>query len=66
MEDLVVVKIGGSILEDDEKFDVFMEQFSAIDKKKILVHGGGKSATKLEKKLNVISNFHEGRRITSQ
>jgi len=66
MEDLVVVKIGGAILEDDNKLDFFLKQFNAIDKRKILVHGGGKTATNLEKKLNIVSDFHEGRRITSK
>lgn len=64
MEQLYVIKIGGNIVDDETKLAVFLKAFAAIDAKKILVHGGGKLATKLAAQLNVPQQMVEGRRIT--
>ena len=61
---LVVIKIGGNIVDDEEKLASFLEDFAAIDAKKILVHGGGKLATKLAAQLSIPQQMVEGRRIT--
>ena len=47
MNRLLVIKIGGNIVDDEQKLTAFLEEFSTIKEKKILVHGGGKLATKL-------------------
>lgn len=63
-EQLSVIKIGGNIIDDSEKLTNFLKQFSEIDGKKILVHGGGKLATQLAKDLGIEQEMIDGRRIT--
>lgn len=64
MDNLVVIKIGGNIIDDEKKLSSFLKDFAAIDGKKILVHGGGKLATKLAESMNIPQQMIEGRRIT--
>jgi acetylglutamate kinase len=64
MDKLIVVKIGGNIIDDETKLSSFLKDFAAIDAKKILIHGGGKLATKLAEQMNVPQQMVEGRRIT--
>jgi acetylglutamate kinase len=64
MEQLIVVKIGGNIIDDDKKLASFITSFSAIPTKKILIHGGGKLATKLAIELGIEQQMIDGRRIT--
>ena len=47
MEKLYVIKIGGNIIDDNNRLSQFLESFAAITGKKILVHGGGKLANRL-------------------
>lgn len=61
---LYVIKIGGNIIDDEEKLSSFLTSFAAIRERKILVHGGGKLATKLAAQLNIPQQMVEGRRIT--
>lgn len=63
-EKLSIVKIGGNIIENNEALHSFLVQFSKIEGKKILVHGGGKSATIMASKLGVATKMIDGRRIT--
>jgi acetylglutamate kinase len=63
-EALFVIKIGGNIIDDSMKLENFLQQFTAIKAKKILVHGGGKLATQLAKDLGIEQEMVEGRRIT--
>lgn len=63
-EALFVIKIGGNIIDNTEKLTHFLQQFTAIKGKKILVHGGGKLATQLAKDLGIEQELVEGRRIT--
>ncbi len=62
---LIVAKIGGTIIEDQIALDSFLKDFSKVEGAKILVHGGGKSATHLASKLNIKTEMIDGRRITS-
>ncbi|WP_035095280.1 acetylglutamate kinase [Aquimarina megaterium] len=62
---LLVAKIGGNIIEDPEALTSFLEDFSKVEGPKILVHGGGKSATRLAAQLGVKTEMIDGRRITS-
>jgi acetylglutamate kinase len=64
MESLYVVKIGGNIIDDDALLSVFLKKFAGINSKKILIHGGGKLATRLAEKLGIPQQLMEGRRIT--
>jgi acetylglutamate kinase len=64
MEKLNVIKIGGNIIDDDVKLASFLQIFSAIEGKKILVHGGGKLATKVAEGMNIQQQMVDGRRIT--
>ncbi|MES1217543.1 MAG: acetylglutamate kinase [Bacteroidota bacterium] len=64
MERLFIIKIGGNIIDDDIKLLSFLKNFSSIKDKKILVHGGGKLATRLAEKMEVKQTLVDGRRIT--
>ena len=64
MDKLVVVKIGGNIIDDEAKLSSFLKEFASIPDKKILIHGGGKLATKMAAQLNIPQQMVEGRRIT--
>ena len=65
-EKLTVVKVGGAVVEDDEKLAALLRDFSAIEGKKLLVHGGGRRATKVAAALGVESRMVNGRRITDE
>ena len=60
-----IVKIGGTVLENPAQRTAFLTAFKAIEGRKILVHGGGKTTSNWAKKLGVDSNFIDGRRVTS-
>ncbi|NNK39271.1 MAG: acetylglutamate kinase [Winogradskyella sp.] len=64
METLKIVKIGGNIIDNDKELSSFLDQFSTIKGPKILVHGGGKLASKLAEQLAIPVNMNHGRRIT--
>lgn len=64
MENLFIIKIGGNIIDDETKLSSFIKDFASIDGKKILVHGGGKLATKLADQLGINQELIDGRRIT--
>lgn len=64
MKTLKIVKIGGNIIDDVEALEKFLKDFAAIQSPKILVHGGGKLATKLAKQMDVPVKLTNGRRIT--
>ena len=61
---LSVIKIGGSLIEDEKILDEFLVDFTKLEGLKILVHGGGKLATQLAGKLGIETKMNEGRRIT--
>ncbi len=63
-EPLYIIKVGGNIIDDDVKLKSFLASFTQIKGKKILVHGGGKIATKLAENLNIPQQMVDGRRIT--
>src|SRR5690349_11590581 len=64
MEKLFVIKIGGNIIDDEKKLSSFLQSFASIQSPKILVHGGGRLATKLAAQLGVDQQLIDGRRIT--
>ena|SRR5665647_930809 len=66
MEQLFVIKIGGNVIDDEKNLAAFLQNFASIKAKKILVHGGGKIATKIGEQLGIASNYVNGRRITDE
>ena len=64
MEKVTVVKVGGAIVEDSEQLTRLLKDFAAIPGKKVLVHGGGRRATKVAAALGIESKMVNGRRIT--
>ena len=63
-EKLTIVKVGGAVVEDDSQLAQLLTDFSAIEGRKVLVHGGGRKATKMAERLGVETHMVEGRRIT--
>jgi len=63
---LFIIKIGGNVLDEPSALQSFLSNFASIKAKKILVHGGGKIATKIGEQLGIKSNYINGRRITDE
>jgi acetylglutamate kinase len=63
---LSIIKIGGNIIDDEARLLAFLGSFATIPGKKILVHGGGKLATKVAEGLGIRQNLVDGRRITDE
>ncbi len=63
---LFIIKVGGNIIDNEEKLASFLSSFSSVDAYKILVHGGGKIATEIGNKLGIESKYINGRRITDE
>lgn len=61
-----VVKIGGNVVDNPEALESFLKDFAAMEGDKILVHGGGKEATRMSKSMGVETTMIEGRRVTDR
>lgn len=61
---LFVIKIGGNVIDDEGSLQRFLKDFTQIKAPKILIHGGGKIATRIGEKLGIVSQYIDGRRIT--
>lgn len=66
MKKITVVKIGGNVIDDPVVLKRFIAEFAALPGPKILVHGGGKLATRLAQKLELNVQMVDGRRITDK
>ena len=64
MERVFIIKIGGNVLDDSRALKKFLADFASISSRKILIHGGGKIATRIGDKLGIQSRYVDGRRIT--
>jgi acetylglutamate kinase len=64
MDNLYIIKIGGNIIDDEGRLSSLLRNFASIKGQKILVHGGGKMATRMAEQLNIPQQMVEGRRIT--
>ena len=64
MDKVYVIKIGGNVIDNSENLYEFLNNFAALKGYKVLVHGGGKIATKLAADLGIESKLVEGRRVT--
>lgn len=61
---LVIIKVGGQIVEESETLQQLLVNFSKIPGYKLLVHGGGRTATRISKQLGLESQMIEGKRVT--
>ena len=66
MDKLFVIKIGGNVIDNENALHQFLSSFASTDAKKILIHGGGKIATKIGDQLGIESKYSNGRRITDE
>lgn len=66
MKELLVIKIGGHMIDEAQALDDFLTVFAAIKESKILIHGGGKIATQIGEKLGIDQKMVNGRRITDE
>ncbi len=64
MEKLTLIKVGGKIVEEEETLKQLLADFSLMEGHKVLVHGGGRSATALASRLGIESQLVNGRRVT--
>lgn len=64
MEKLTLIKVGGKIVEEPDTLQALLRDFAAVEGHKLLVHGGGRSATKVAEQLGIESRMVDGRRIT--
>ena len=61
---VTLIKIGGNIIDNPTELEQFLFDFSKIEGYKVLVHGGGKSATKIAESIGLVPQMIDGRRIT--
>ena len=61
-----VVKIGGNVIDDAAALERFLEKFAAMEGPKMLIHGGGKLATRLSAQLGIETQMIDGRRVTDR
>jgi len=66
MDKLIIVKVGGKIVEEPASLKQLLVDFSRIEGHKVLVHGGGRSATALATRLGIESTMVNGRRMTDE
>ena len=64
MQQLTIIKVGGKIVEEPDTLAALIADFARIPGLKLLVHGGGRSATRLATQLGIEQKMVDGRRIT--
>ena len=64
MDKLFIIKVGGNVIDNEDSLRSFLVDFASAGVKKILVHGGGKIATKIGERLGIAPDYVNGRRIT--
>lgn len=64
MKKVTLIKIGGNIIDNPSELEQFLTDFSKIKGHKVLIHGGGKSATKMAESIGLVPQMIDGRRIT--
>ena len=65
-EKITLVKVGGAVVEDELQLSQLLRDFAAIEGRKVLVHGGGRKATKMAERLGIETHMVNGRRITDE
>ncbi len=66
MEKLTIIKVGGKVVEEPDALNNLLDRFTRISSHKMLVHGGGRTATRMADKLGIETEMVDGRRITGQ
>ena len=66
MDKITVMKIGGNVIDNPDALKTFLAEFATVEGPKILVHGGGKLATRLAERLELKVQMVDGRRITDK
>ena len=66
MNTLTIVKVGGAVVEDEAQLRQLLQDFTAIEGRKLLVHGGGRRATQVAAQLGIETHMVGGRRITDE
>ena len=59
-----IIKIGGNVIDNESALQSFLRDFASLPNPKILIHGGGKLASRLSEKLGVETKMIDGRRVT--
>ena len=68
-DEYIVIKCGGSVLVDQNLFDIFIKDISVLNKLgfiPIIVHGGGKRISNQLNKIGIKSKFIKGLRVTDK
>ncbi len=63
-EKLLLVKVGGKVVENPEALNQLITDLSEVEGRKVLVHGGGVLATKTASALGIATTMVDGRRVT--
>ena len=63
---LFIIKIGGNVIDNPDQLAGFLKKFTGVAGKKVLVHGGGKIATRIAADLGIAAKMVDGRRITDE
>jgi len=63
---LIILKIGGNVIDHPPVLEAVLRDFASWQSPRILVHGGGKIASKMMEKLGIIPKMVDGRRITDR
>ena len=66
MDRLTIIKVGGKVVEEPESLNALLDQFVKISGHKLLVHGGGRTATEIAERLGLETKMVDGRRITDE
>ena len=61
---LTLVKVGGAIVENADSLSALLDKFAGVEGHKVLVHGGGRSATRIAEQLGLPQQMVAGRRVT--
>lgn len=64
MEKCTLIKVGGKIVEEEVTLDALLSEFAKVEGRKVLTHGGGRSATKVAAQLGIETKMVDGRRVT--
>ena len=65
-ERITIIKVGGKIVEESSSLGNLLDRFAAIEGRKVLIHGGGREATRIAGRLGIESRMVDGRRITDE
>lgn len=65
-EQLNIIKVGGKIVEEESSLAALLRDFAALPGRKVLVHGGGRSATAMASRLGIETRMVDGRRVTDE